>query len=541
MALAPSTSVRRQGFPLWAMFPAVFAAVVASHWMVLRLPYFWDEAGYYIPAAWDFFRTGSLIPVTTVTNAHPPVPSLLLAGWWHVFGFSIVATRVLACGMAAAALVAVYRLAKGVAGPGAALATMVLTAAYPVWFAQSSLAHADIFAAAFTLWGLSLYFVRRQDPVTGEPLDAALLERVAAAVLFALAALAKETAVITPVALAGLEAWLALRSWRTKSDPARWLGVHLAWTAALVAPVLPLLGWYGYHWKKTGFVFGNPEYLRYNATANLGAYRIALSLWHRALHLTTHMNMFVATGCALAAMLMPAVVGRGRLSRAVMTGLGVVILSNWVEYAVLGGALLTRYLLPVFPLLLLLCVVEWRRGLKHWGGLAALAGVAFVAGIWVNPPYAFAPEDNLTYRDMIVLHQEAVALIASKYPGATVLTAWPGTQEFERPELGYIATPMKTVAIKNFSYEEMQKAAGDPGSYDTAMIFSTKWEPANGAVHVTAGQGNDEKYFDFHHDLRPREAARMLRGDVVWQGYRKGEWAAVLRFPRIVNAELRAR
>jgi len=34
-----------------------------------------DEAGYYIPAAWDFFRTGSLIPITTLTNAHPPLPA----------------------------------------------------------------------------------------------------------------------------------------------------------------------------------------------------------------------------------------------------------------------------------------------------------------------------------------------------------------------------------------------------------------------------------------------------------------------------------
>ena len=224
-----------------------------------------------------------------------------------------------------------------------------------------------------------------------------------------------------------------------------------------------------------------------------------------------------------------------------MTGLSVVLLANWMEFSVLGGALLTRYLLPLFPIVILLCVVEWRRGLKQWGGLAALSAVGFVVGIWVNPPYAFAPEDNLAYRDMIVLHQEAIALIVREFPGANVLTAWPGTQEFERPELGYIAEPMKTVALKNFSVEEMQKALADPGAYDVAMIFSTKWEPASGKVHLTQGDGSDEKYFDFHHDLRPNEAARMLHGEVVWQGYRKGEWAAVLRFPRIVNAGLRVR
>ena len=69
----------------WIVFPAVFAALYASHFALLRLPYYWDEAGYYIPAAWDFFRTGSLIPISTVTNAHPPLPSIYLA----LFGRSL--------------------------------------------------------------------------------------------------------------------------------------------------------------------------------------------------------------------------------------------------------------------------------------------------------------------------------------------------------------------------------------------------------------------------------------------------------------------
>ncbi|HTW62250.1 MAG TPA: hypothetical protein VMD55_10625, partial [Terracidiphilus sp.] len=55
--------------PLWMVYPVLFAALYASHFSLLRLPYYWDEAGYYIPAAWDFFRTGSLIPLTTLNNA----------------------------------------------------------------------------------------------------------------------------------------------------------------------------------------------------------------------------------------------------------------------------------------------------------------------------------------------------------------------------------------------------------------------------------------------------------------------------------------
>ena len=66
--------------------------------------------------------------------------------------------------------------------------------------------------------------------------------------------------------------------------------------------MLPLIAWYVYHYSRTGHVFGNPEYLRYNATANLSLYRVLLALWHRLLHLTTHMNMFVPILCTIAAL-----------------------------------------------------------------------------------------------------------------------------------------------------------------------------------------------------------------------------------------------
>src|SRR5664279_3917242 len=150
--------------PTWMLYPVFFAAVYLSHLTLLRLPYFWDEGGYYIPAAWDFFRTGTLIPVTTVTNAHPPLPSILLAGWWRLSGFVPSGTRTFICMIATAALLAVFRLTHNLLGTAAAIATTLLTATYPIWYAQSTLAHADIFAAAFTLWALSFYLQSATEP-----------------------------------------------------------------------------------------------------------------------------------------------------------------------------------------------------------------------------------------------------------------------------------------------------------------------------------------------------------------------------------------
>src|SRR5208283_3199075 len=168
-----------------------FAALCASHLTLLSLPYYWDEAGYYIPAAWDFFRTGSLIPITTPSNAHPPLPSIYLALWWRASGFYPEVTREAVLMVAALGLLGVGRLAMRLVGVvSVAFWTVVLTGLYPIWFAQSTLAHADIIAAACTLWGL-VYALPDLDR-----------KPWAAALWFSAAVLCKETAVAVPLALA---------------------------------------------------------------------------------------------------------------------------------------------------------------------------------------------------------------------------------------------------------------------------------------------------------------------------------------------------
>ena len=517
--------------PLWILYPVFFVAVYLAHFTLLRLPWFWDEAGYYIPAALDFYHTGSLIPHSTLTNAHPPLPSILLGWWWHISGYHIAATRTFLAMIAAAALLGVFRLARLLLDTPAAIAVTLLTAIYPVWFAQSTMAHADLFAACFTLWALGFAMPRYVGP-------ARAADALMAAVLFSLAALAKETAIVTPVVLALWELSVWLTRNRSESKPGSDQQVSSgAWITALLFPVLPLLGWYLYHRRITGFMFGNPEFLRYNATANLSFLRILLSLWHRVLHLTLYMNLYVPVLAALGLLLSPRLPGTSRLSASVVRVLFVVLVGNALAFSVLGGALLTRYLLPLYPLVLLLAVSVWQQRVRVWPVIAALSGAGFLAALWINPPYSFAPEDNLTYRDFVVLHQQAIHVIDTRYPAATVLTAWPATAELEHPELGYTNHPLQVDAIDNFSAEQLQKAAADPGSFDTALIFSTKWTPPAGAFSLSRShEAEDMRFYDFHHDLTPQQAALLLHGELVWQKSQHGEWAAVLHFPRIVEA-----
>src|SRR5256884_7880384 len=136
------------------IFAAIFAAIFLLHLPLLQLPYFWDEAGYYVPAARDLLLTGSLIPHSTVSNAHPPLVMKYLAVWWKLAGYSPVVTRSTMLLVAAFALLGLFRLAQSVGNTPVAVASTVCTALYPVFFVQSSLAHVDLTAAGLTFWGL---------------------------------------------------------------------------------------------------------------------------------------------------------------------------------------------------------------------------------------------------------------------------------------------------------------------------------------------------------------------------------------------------
>jgi hypothetical protein len=514
-------------FPLWMIFPVIFAALYATHFSLLRLPYYWDEAGYYIPAAWDFFRTGSLIPTTTLSNAHPPLPSVYLALWWKLSGYFPEVTREAVLIVASFGLLGVWRLAQRVAGSGAvAFWTVALTALYPVWFAQSTLAQADIFAAAFSLWGL-VYSLPDGDR-----------RPALAALYFTAAVLSKETAIAIPVTLAVI---VAVEGFRTGAPQRAKRWSETLW---LLACALPLLGWYGWHYAKTGFVFGNPEFLKYNAEANLSPVRFLAAFGHRLLHLTAHMNMFVPVLLTIAALMLNPRLDRDgrekpRISNPALWRIFLLLLVNALLLSILGGALLTRYLLPMYPLVLLIAVSTFSHRVPYWHSLAVLSAAAFIAGLFINPPYRFAPEDNLEYARVIRLHMAGIVQLTKHFPGSTVLTAWPVADELAKPELGYVKTPYQVYRVENFTQGQIEKAGDDPGGYSSALVFSTKYDPSSPLLSLgPRSQALDERYFGLHHDMAPEAIALRLHGSLVWKREDHNQWIALLRFNRQFEARV---
>jgi len=294
-----------------------------------------------------------------------------LAGGWKVMGFSIFVTRSLMLLVAAFSLLGVFRLARRAANFQVAIAATVCTALYPVFFAQSTMAHVDLAAAGLTLWGLEAYLGER---------------RPATVVWFSLAVLAKETAVLAPLTLL---AWEVSCPWI-----ARLFQLQLClserrrrFSKALLMPVAALSAWYAFHYWRTGYVFGNPEFFRYNVQSTMSPLRMVLALGMRLWQVFGYMHLWVLMILMIWAMTRPATVDgnheRQRIDISVQCVFGVLILGYVVAMAVVGGAVLARYMLPVVPLVIIVAVSTLWRRVRRWPVLIAAvskSAIWFLAG-----------------------------------------------------------------------------------------------------------------------------------------------------------------
>jgi hypothetical protein len=543
---------QRRRYPTALLFALFFIVLFALHTPLLRLPYFWDEAGYYVPAARDLLLHGELIPHSTPSNAHPPLVMAYLALAWKLLGYSPVVTRTAMLGIATFSLLGVFRLAQRVANTEVAVASAICIALYPVFFAQSSLAHLDLAAAGLTFWALLAYVEDRRWTV---------------ALWFSLAVLAKETAILAPLALFARElvvALLVVPSEGVIPSEARDLGSSsiqrkprflvasapridnaMSWSGVcgqLLIPLIPLALWYAFHFARTGFVFGNPEFFRYNVQTTVQPLRVLLALGLRLWQVVGYLNLSFLTLAGVLAMWLPALRDHGeerkRISLDVQFSFLAIIAAYVIAMAVVGGAVLARYMLPVVPLVIILWVSTLRRRVRLWRVVIVIVALAFVAALFVNPPYGFSIEDNLAYRDYILLHQQAEDYVEARYPMARVLTAWPASDELTHPYLGYVTRPMRVFRIEDFTVEQLMAASEMRSNFDVALVFSTKYEPPHSWFERWhQWQLWKEQFFGYHRDVPPAAAAQIVGGQLVYNDNRNGQWVGVIELNQIQEAQ----
>ena len=429
----------------WGSYASLYillaGILLAAHAPLLNLPYYWDEAGQFIPAALDIFHHGQWIPHSTIPNSHPPGVMAYLVGVWQVFGYSIVASRVAmllfaAFGAAVAFLLAI-ELSRG--SPGApAFAAIAMLCVSPLFVSQSMLAQLDMPAMCFTCFALLLFLQNRFR-------DSA----IACAVLV----LVKETGIVVPAVFG---CWLlAERSFRR----ALWYLLPL--------PVLAI--WLVALHHATGHWFGNSAFTQYNLVENLNPVRFLLALARRFYYLFISTGHIIGTAAVLYAFRrMPILQDRPWRLAATLVAAQVVLVS------LLGGAVLERYLLPVLPIVYAAFALSLRSLTRRWriAGLVALL-VCLIAANFINPPYPFPFENNLEFVSFVNLEQEAAAA-AELQPGE-IATSFPLSNALRHPEYGFVSRKLRVREMADFRQEDVMRLRDDPPS--AVIVFDPTKDP----------------------------------------------------------------
>ncbi len=490
-AIPARRQIRVSSYLLMYLLFATF--LVMTHLWMARLPYFWDEAGQFVPAALDLLHGGYWIPHSTVPNIHPPAIPAYLAGVWRVVGFRPEATRVAMLALAGFGVLAAFLLAielgRDVRGASAFLAAGLLCVS-PLFFAQSVLAQLDAPAMVFTTLALLLFL---QNHI-----------RMAAAACVVLV-LVKETGAVAPLVF-GL--WLAReRRWR-----------DAAW---FLLPLAVLAGWIAILARQTGHWAGNADFARYNVRYPLHPVRMLVTGTRRVFFLLFANFHWVGTAAAVAAWRQ----GRWFRSRPWQVA-GALTAAHVVLFTVLGGAVLNRYLLPVLPIVFAAMTVAL-SALPRVQKLVA-AGVLFAglaASNFINPPYPFPFEENLAFTDFVKLHADAADYVAHWYVDPVVHTAWPMTIELSRPELGFTPRRIRVEALPNLAPRTIETL--DWSKVQILVVFSRVWDPRINLMRLGPILKFWENFYSYVPNVTSAEARALAPFPADQTFTRGGQWVDI--------------
>lgn len=480
------------------LFFAFGVIVYAAHFSYLRLPFFWDELGQFVPAALDILHDNAWIPHSATPNIHPPGVMTYLAGIWRVFGYSIAATRTAMLLLATFGLLFTFllaqRLCEGLGGIPALFAVLLLLCD-PLFYTQAMMAQLDMPAMVFCVIALVLFFEDRHR---------------AAAMACTAAVLSKETSVLLPL----IFTVILFRERRLKE--------HALYYAI---PFFTLAVWLLALWGATGTPFGNAGFEHYNVGYSLHPVRVVMAFMRRFYYLFVDNFRWVGTVVIFLAW---------RRFRTYSTRPWRITMlfaaAHIVLVSLLGGAELERYLMPVLPIFYiavaagLSTVPQWTRNV----GLLAMCG-GLITGLFVNPVFPFPYEDNLAMADFVELQQTAAQYLESSHSDKTVYTAWPLTAALRRPEFGYVQHPLKTHETEDLRYSTLSKL--DPNSVDVLVMYSRTWVPKWGVLRWAGIARFLAQFYDYEPQMT-MEQCRTVLGLVREQRWdQRGQWIEVYGKP----------
>jgi hypothetical protein len=323
----------------------------------------------------------------------------------------------------------------------------------------------------------------------------------------------KETGVLAPLLFA---AWLIHEK--------RWRDAY--WFAA---PLLALGAWVGWLILKTGHWSGSPGFMDYNLSYPLHPVRIAANLARRIYYLG-FANLHWLGLIAIAAAWRSSPLFRSRAWRIA----GSLALGHAVLVTLLGGAALERYLLPSLPIVYAgmaasLSLLPRMPRLALSGAL--LAGVA--AANFVNPPYPFPYEDNISFSYFAQAQRDAAETLDIWYPGAQVTTAWPLTNELTRPQLGFVhAAYPSPRELPDFAATTLVRV--DWSKVQVFVAFSRDWNPRISLIRLPGIERVWREFFGYEPPASREQVRAIVPFPCAEEIHRGDQWADVYVNPAVV-------
>ncbi|MGA7785972.1 MAG: hypothetical protein WB997_15120 [Candidatus Acidiferrales bacterium] len=470
------------------------------HAPYLRLPYFWDELGQFVPTALDIERSGAWIPHSAAPNVHPPGVMAYLALAWYAAGYSVLKTRVAMLLIAALGLLLLYLLAielcPTLRGPPAFFVTTLLFIS-PLFYIQAMLAQLDMPAMVLTMLSLLLFLKRRYK---------------AAAIACTLLVLVKETGLVAP----GLfMLWLVFRERRIRE------------ASYFVAPFVALAVWLVVLKHATGFWLGNPDFTRFNVTYALHPVRVVTTFLCRLYYLFVAEFRWAGTLVVVIALWKSRVFSTPR-----WTVLGMFAVLHITVVSLFGGAELDRYVLPLLPMVYISFAAAWALYAPMWRRMSVLIVViGLLAGFIWDSPFPSQLENNLAMVDFIHLQQAAAGFLDEHPPNGPVASAFPFTQALADPLFGYVRRPLPTMETNDFQSAHIA-AAIDPATAGDLVIYTRTWEPRWRILRWPAYIAFLRRYYEYEPQISDEEIrarfgfVRAARWDL------HGQWIEVYSNPR---------
>jgi hypothetical protein len=402
-----------------------------------------------------------------------------LALAWSIFGYSIAATRIAMLIVASFGALATFllaiELARGTTGLPA-FAALALLCVSPLFFAQSMMAQLDMPAMCLSVLALLLFLQNRIR---------------AAAIACVFLVLVKETGIAIPLLFG---AWILLE----QGDRQRRL--QSLW---FLLPIPGLAIWLLALHHATGHWFGNAAFTDYNLRGPLHAVPLALALLRRCYYLFISTGHIIGTVAFLWAWRrMPLL--RDRPWRIA----GSFVLVQLLVVSALGGAVLERYLMPALPVVYIAFAVSFQALATRTRriALAALL-VCLVAANFLNPPYPFPFENNLSFVNFVALEESAANRAeqdAAALPGGGIIAAaFPVANALRSPDFGFVTAPHKVFEIAGFSPPEIEKLKQQ--APDIVIVYQRNWDP----LHLLANP-SISAFLGRHYGYVPEPSAEQI-------------------------------